>query len=56
MGNRQVSSKPDFKGLTDNVDFLDFTVNNPKSGLTPVLLRKLTEHSELVQEAADIQS
>ncbi|KAF5362245.1 hypothetical protein D9756_002329 [Leucocoprinus leucothites] len=42
--------------LTSNVDTLDVTVSDLKSGLVPVLLQRLSEHSKLVQEAADIQS
>jgi len=35
---------------------MDDTEHVNQSGLIPVLLRKLVEHSQLVQEAADIQT
>ncbi|KAF9454310.1 hypothetical protein P691DRAFT_717761 [Macrolepiota fuliginosa MF-IS2] len=41
--------------LANNVDSLNATVTDPQSGLVPVLLQRLSEHSRLVQEAADIQ-
>ncbi|KXN87429.1 hypothetical protein AN958_08860 [Leucoagaricus sp. SymC.cos] len=54
--NSAKSIQTRLQALTNNVDSLNTTVSDPKSGLVPILLQRLSEHSRLVQEAADIQT
>ncbi|KAG6854008.1 hypothetical protein C0991_011495 [Blastosporella zonata] len=39
--------------LTTNVDTLNNSVSNPQTGIVPNLIRALTEHAELAQQATD---
>ncbi|KAL1756588.1 hypothetical protein FB107DRAFT_211056 [Schizophyllum commune] len=41
------------KTLSENVNDLDDGISNPETGLLPTLVRKLTAHSALAQEASD---